>query len=48
MRVGEIVGDVREIFAGDVEEIGEVVIAGGEDEFARAIFVRRATTDLRG
>jgi hypothetical protein len=42
MRVGEIVGDVREIFAGDVEKIGEIVIAGGEDDFARVVFVGRA------
>ena len=40
MRIGEIVRDVREIFAGNVHEIGAIVIASGEDDFAGCVVLR--------
>ena len=42
MRVGEIVRDVREMFAGDVQKIGQIVVAGGENYFFGVVFVERA------
>lgn len=42
MRLGEIVGDVREIFTGDANEVWTIVVAGGENDFFCAVLVRRA------
>src|SRR5579872_2669572 len=39
MRVTEVMRDAREIFAGDAEGVGAVVIAGGDDHFAAVVFV---------
>ena len=36
MRLVVIVVDFREVFAGDAEVVGEVVVAGGDDELAGA------------
>ncbi len=39
MGVGEVVRDMREIFAGNSEPVRAVVVAGGDDDFTAAIFV---------
>jgi len=35
VRLGVIVRNMREILAGDAEAIGQVVVAGGDDQAAR-------------
>ena len=34
VRLGVVVRDVRKIFAGNAEAIGQIVVAGGDDELA--------------
>ena len=38
MRLLVIVDDLVQIFAGDVQQVGHVVVAGGEHDLARAVF----------
>ena len=42
MSLGVIVRNLRQIFAGQTELIGEVVVSGGDDHFAGVIVVRTA------
>ncbi len=42
MRLGVVVRDVRQILAGHAEPIGQVVIAGGDNQLARSVVVQRA------
>ena len=44
MRVGEVVRDVRQIFAGNAQAVGQVVVAGGDDDLASAIFASHTLT----
>ena len=37
MRIVVVVLHLAELFAGDVEFVGQVVVSGGEDELARAV-----------
>ena len=47
MRVREIVRDVRQTFAGNIERIWPVVITGGDDDFLATEFVLRARFVVR-
>ena len=38
MRLLVIVDDLVELFAGDIQHVGNVVVAGGENDLARAVF----------
>ncbi len=42
-----VVLDLGEVFAGDVEVVGQVVVAGGDDEFAGVVGDRAAELVLR-
>ena len=42
MRVVVVVLDLGEVFAGDVHHVGQVVVAGGDDDFARGVAVLAA------
>ncbi len=35
MRLVVVVVDLAEVFAGDAHEVGQIVVAGGDDELAR-------------
>ena len=39
VRLGVVVRNVRKIFAGDVEAIGQVVVAGGDDQCGAVLLV---------
>src|SRR4029077_16222617 len=43
----EIVGNVREVFAGNVEVIREVVVSGGDDDFRAVVKVAGAEFGFR-
>ena len=41
-----VVADLAEVFAGDAEVVGQVVVAGGDDEFAGAVGDRAGQSGL--
>ncbi len=47
MRLGVVVRDVRQVFAGCAEAIGQVVVSGGHDQLARGVdfFMRQKRRD---
>ena len=42
MRLVVVVLDLAQVFAGNVQVVGQVVVAGGDDQLARAVLERAA------